>query len=246
MLSLPAYFFSHIVEITNQPPSFQVPVSDLVGKTILLYFSAHWCPPCRAFMPKLVESYHQIKAKDDAFEVIFISSDRDQSSFEEFFSNMPWLALPFGDERKSSLSRTFKVQGIPMVVALGPSGRTVTTEARELVMRHGADAYPFSEERLKELEAQLEEIAKGWPKKLKHPSHEHELELTRRVRYGCDGCDEPGEVWAFHCKDCDFDLHPKCAMEEEKGTKPDNEEAAEEKPKEGWICDGDVCYKEAQ
>ncbi|XP_052205045.1 probable nucleoredoxin 1 [Diospyros lotus] len=169
----------------------KVPISDLVGKTILLYFSAHWCPPCRAFMPKLVEAYHQIKAKDDAFEVIFISSDRDQNSFEEFFSKMPWLALPFGDERKSSLSRTFKVQGIPMVVALGPSGRTVTTEARELVMRHGADAYPFSEERLKELEAQLE------------------------------------------------------ATEEEKGTNSDNEEAAGEKPKEGWICDGDVCCKEA-
>ena len=27
----------------------------LAGKTIGLYFSAHWCPPCRGFTPKLVE-----------------------------------------------------------------------------------------------------------------------------------------------------------------------------------------------
>ncbi|KAL6983699.1 protein-disulfide reductase [Sarracenia purpurea var. burkii] len=233
----------------------KVPVSDLVGKTILLYFSAHWCPPCRAFLPKLMEVYQEIKAKhNDAFDMIFISNDRDQTSFEEFFSKMPWLALPFGDERQESLERTFKVQGIPMLVALGPTGRTITTEARELIMYHGADAYPFTPERLEEIEAQYKEMAKGWPKKVKHSLHEHELELTRREEYVCDGCDEAGKVWSFLCESCEFDLHPKCAMEDEekeqedKGTKGgdgDGKEEVEEgeKTKEGWICDGEVCTK---
>ncbi|KAK7856100.1 putative nucleoredoxin 1 [Quercus suber] len=81
-------------------------VIDLVEKNILLYFSAHWCPSCCAFLPKLMDAYHKIKAKDDAFEVIFIPSDREQASFDEFFSGMPWLALPFGDPMKASLSRT--------------------------------------------------------------------------------------------------------------------------------------------
>ncbi|KAH7857283.1 hypothetical protein Vadar_010899 [Vaccinium darrowii] len=139
----------------------KVPISDLVGKNILMYFSAHWCPPCRAFLPKLVETYHQIKAKDDAFELIFISSDRDQTSFEDYFSQMPWLALPFGDERQDYLDRIFKVEGIPMLVAIGPTGWTITTEARELVMFHGADAYPFTEARLKEIEAENEEMAEA-------------------------------------------------------------------------------------
>uniref|UniRef100_A0A5B6YMS9 protein-disulfide reductase n=1 Tax=Davidia involucrata TaxID=16924 RepID=A0A5B6YMS9_DAVIN len=220
----------------------KIPVSDLVGKNILLYFSAHWCPPCRAFLPKLIEAYHKIKAKDDAFEVIFFSSDRDQTSFDEFFSGMPWLALPFGDKRKASLQRTFKVSGIPMLVAIGPTGRTVTTEARDLIIYHGADAYPFTEEHLKEIEAQYEEMAKGWPEKLKHTLHEdHELELTRRPIYTCDGCNEMGQVWSFNCGECDFDLHPKCALEEDKGTKDEVEEA--ENTKDGWICDGDVCFK---
>ncbi|XVF84990.1 hypothetical protein PTKIN_Ptkin17bG0083100 [Pterospermum kingtungense] len=220
----------------------KVQVTDLVGKTVLLYFSAHWCPPCRFFTPKLVEVYKEIKAKNEAFEVVFISSDRDQSSFEEYYSDMPWLALPFGDARKSFLSRKFKVQGIPMLITIGPTGKTITNDTRNLIMAHGADASPFTEERLKELEAKYEEMAKGWPEKLKHKLHEeHELVLTRRGAYNCDGCNGGGQVWSFYCEECDFDMHPKCALEEAEETKAD--EKTEGNPKEGWVCDGEVCTR---
>ncbi|KAK7361848.1 hypothetical protein VNO77_03933 [Canavalia gladiata] len=218
----------------------KVPVSALKGKIILLYFSAHWCPPCRAFLPKLIDAYHKIKAKDNAFEIIFISSDKDQPSFDDFFAGMPWLALPFGDKRKKFLSRKFNVSGIPMLVAIGSSGQTVTREARDLVSLYGADAYPFTEERIKEIEVEHEETAKGWPEKVTHETHEHKLVLTRRMVYGCDGCDEEGHIWSYYCDECDFDLHPKCALED-KGNKDDAKE--EEKPKEGWVCDGEVCSK---
>lgn len=217
----------------------KVPVSELVGKNILLYFSAHWCPPCRGFTPKLIKTYEEIKAKDNAFEIIFISSDQDQDSFDGYFSSMPWLALPFGDERKTFLSRKFKIQGIPAAVAIGPSGKTITKEARQLITSHGADAYPFTDEHVKNLVEQLEEIAKGWPEKLKHELHvEHELIKARRNGYVCDGCSETGHGWSFYCKECDFDLHPKCALKNNEGTKDDNEKA-----QEGRVCDGDVCRK---
>ncbi|XP_028801772.1 probable nucleoredoxin 1 [Neltuma alba] len=213
----------------------KIPVSDLVGKNVLLYFSAHWCLPCRAFLPKLIEAYHKIKAKDNALEVVFISSDRDQTSFDNFFSKMPWLALPFGDSRKAFLSRKFKVYGIPMLVVIGPSGRTVTKEARDLVMLYGTEAYPFTEERVKELEAASEEMAKGWPEKVTHNSHEHELVLSRCNIYNCDGCDEEGHTWSYCCEKCNFDLHPKCVLEEEKCKQGNRTE--------GWVCDGEVCFK---
>ncbi|KAL9270546.1 putative nucleoredoxin 1 [Drosera capensis] len=218
----------------------KVSVSSLVGKSILLYFSAHWCPPCRAFLPKLIEAYHKIKEKVDVFEVIFISSDQDQAAFDEFFATMPWLALPFGDQRKQSLVRVFKVKGIPKLVAVSPTGKTVSTEARELITKHGSEAYPFTEERLKEIEAGYEEMAKGWPQKLKHDLHpEHELLLTREsVVYTCDGCEEDGYTWSFGCEECNFQLHPKCALQEETGSKDDEGVA-----KAGWICDGDVCVR---
>ncbi|KAK7386876.1 hypothetical protein VNO78_27222 [Psophocarpus tetragonolobus] len=219
----------------------KIPVSELKGKVVLLYFSAHWCPPCRAFLPKLIDAYHKIKANDNALEVVFISSDRDQSSFDEFFAGMPWLALPFGDSRKRFLSRKFNVSGIPMLVAIGASGQTLTKEARDLVSLHGADAYPFTEERIKEIEAKQEEAAKGWPEKLTHEAHEHELVLERRRMFYCDVCNEEGRVWSYYCAECDFDLHPKCALEENKGSRDDAKE--EDKSKDGWVCDGEVCKK---
>ncbi|KAF9626710.1 hypothetical protein IFM89_038884 [Coptis chinensis] len=228
----------------------KIPVSQLVGKNILLYFSAHWCPPYRAFLPKLIEAYHDIKAKDDGFEVIFISSNRDESSFQDFFSSMPWVALPFGDDRKISLSRTFKISGIPTVIALGPSGKTVTKDARELLMIHGANAYPFTTDRLKEMEVEVEEMAKGWPEKIQdsaHTKHEtkHELVRSRRMTYICDKCEEEGTAWSYYCGECDFDLHLKCAsLDRDEGAKVDNsKDSSERDPNEGWTCDGEVCYK---
>ena len=205
-------------------------MSDLVGKNILLYFSAQWCPPCRAFLPKLIEAYHTIKGKGNAFEVIFISSDRDQSTFDEFYSEMPWLALPFGDGRKQILSRKFKIQGIPAAVAIGPSGRTITKEARKHLTAYGADAFPFTEEHLKQLEEEIEEKAKGWPEKVKHELHpEHELIRSKRSTCICDACRDMGSGWSFCCRRCEFDLHPKCALKEDENT-------GTQKGKEGWIC----------
>lgn len=45
------------------------------AKYIGLYFSAHWCPPCRGFTPSLVTSYKE-HLKDKGLEIIFVSSDR--------------------------------------------------------------------------------------------------------------------------------------------------------------------------
>ncbi|KAG2540170.1 probable nucleoredoxin 1-1 [Panicum virgatum] len=221
----------------------KVPVSELVGKTVLLYFSAKWCGPCRAFLPTLVMEYNKIKAKHSDFEIVFISSDRDQSSFDEFFSEMPWLALPLEDDRKAFLKKTFRIRGIPSLVAIGPTGQTVSRDAKAHLRIHGADAFPFTEERLEELQKELDEKAKGWPEKLKHSLHEeHELVLLRRGTYGCDGCEEMGSTWSYRCDECDFDLHPKCALAEEKKGEEEDGKAAEEAPA-GYVCEGDVCRK---
>ncbi|KAM1082580.1 hypothetical protein EV1_020950 [Malus domestica] len=223
----------------------RVPVSELAGKHILLYFSAHWCRPCRAFMPKLIKAYNQIKAKDNAIEIIFLSSDRDHHSFKEFFETMPWLAIPLGDPRKALLQRKFKIQAIPALVAISPSGQTLSTQARQLIQAHGADAYPFTEEHVKQLEEKLEEEAKGWPEKVKSILHaEHELIRVLHHDYVC-WCREPGSGWSFYCKDCDFDLHPRCALGNNGGTKDDPPTAKDDPSKaaEDYICDGDVCRK---
>ncbi len=68
--------------------------SHCAGKTVAIYFSAHWCPPCRGFTPDLAEFYTN-RNKELNLEIIFVSSDRDQESFDEYYAEMPWLALKF-------------------------------------------------------------------------------------------------------------------------------------------------------
>ena len=50
-------------------------LSTNTGAVLGLYFSAHWCPPCRKFTPKLAEVYENLKKSSQDFEVVFISSD---------------------------------------------------------------------------------------------------------------------------------------------------------------------------
>ena len=82
----------------------EVPVSSLdgEGKVFGLYFSAHWCPPCRGFTPKLAEWYRELKKGPlgEKFDIVFVSSDRDEGAFDEYFDEMPWLALPYGEREK--------------------------------------------------------------------------------------------------------------------------------------------------
>jgi nucleoredoxin len=111
------------------------PTTDVLAgkKYVGLYFSAHWCPPCRGFTPKLADSYtNHLKGK--GLEVVFVSSDRDEGQFKEYFGEMPWTALPFADRaRKDALSKKFKVQGIPMFVILDAEGCVVNKDGRKAV-----------------------------------------------------------------------------------------------------------------
>jgi len=117
----------------------------LAGKTAIgIYFSAHWCPPCRGFTPKLAEMFK------DAYEakgmaIVFASSDKDEGAFKEYFGEMPWFALPYAArDKKEELSKKYKVQGIPSFVIVDPEGKTITTDGRSAVMEDPkGENYPW-------------------------------------------------------------------------------------------------------
>jgi len=113
-----------------------VKVSEaLAGKDCVgLYFSAHWCPPCRGFTPKLAEVYNGLVSAGKSFEIVFVSSDKSEDQFNEYCGEMPWLALPYSERAaKQKLSQKFKVQGIPMLILLDGSGKLLTKQGREAV-----------------------------------------------------------------------------------------------------------------
>ena len=134
---------------------------DAIG----IYFSAHWCPPCRGFTPKLVESYEKMTAAGKKWEIIFASSDRSESDFDEYFGEMPWKALPHEDERKEELDAMFEVSGIPTLVVIdAKTGAVISTGGRAKVDSdpEGAE-FPWHPKPLNELDGGCVEYINDTP-----------------------------------------------------------------------------------
>jgi thiol-disulfide isomerase/thioredoxin len=107
--------------------SLPVPLSTVLSgtSTVLLYFSASWCGPCRQFTPNLVSFYREYATKYN-FRVVFVSCDRDENSFNEYYGkHMPWNAVPFeeGETERERLQANHRVNGIPRLVVLGGDGK---------------------------------------------------------------------------------------------------------------------------
>lgn len=112
----------------------------LSGKNVIgLYFSADWCGPCRQFTPELVSFYEKMnnrRGQKDKFEIVMISRCRDVDSHYQYFSKMPWLALPLdvaAGEHGQLLGEKYGVKGIPSLVLVDDLGQTITTDARNKI-----------------------------------------------------------------------------------------------------------------
>jgi nucleoredoxin len=128
---------------------------DAVG----IYFSAHWCPPCRGFTPKLAESYTKMVAAGKKWDIVFASGDKSQSEFDNYMKEMPWKAFPHGDKRKDKLDEMFDVSGIPTLVVVDPkTGKVITKGGRGMIDSdpEGAD-FPWHPKPLNELDGRCTE-----------------------------------------------------------------------------------------
>eukprot|EP01024_Parvocaulis_polyphysoides_P041759 TRINITY_DN38316_c1_g6_i1.p1 TRINITY_DN38316_c1_g6~~TRINITY_DN38316_c1_g6_i1.p1 ORF type:complete len:318 (-),score=39.01 TRINITY_DN38316_c1_g6_i1:212-1165(-) len=121
--------------LINKDDQLQEDYDEFIkDKYVLLYFSAHWCPPCRRFTPKLAEFYKALKQERNDFEIIYVSQDRDEQQFKEYLSEMPWWSVPYGDVyRRMQLVQEFGIETIPVLVVLDPQGNILTKEGRSKV-----------------------------------------------------------------------------------------------------------------
>ena len=103
--------------------------TSLEGKLIGIYFSAHWCPPCRQFTPKLVEFRN---AHADQFEVVFVSSDQNADDQQKYMqeAGMPWPAIPYASQQVALLKERFSISGIPSLVIVDGKGTLISTQGR--------------------------------------------------------------------------------------------------------------------
>ena len=110
----------------------KVELDTLNDKVVGVYFSAHWCGPCRKFTPGLVEYRNKNK---DKFEVIFVSSDRTKEAKEKYMeeNKMEWPSVPWRSANSNTLSQKYGVRGIPYLVLLNDEGQTLTKDGRSLI-----------------------------------------------------------------------------------------------------------------
>lgn len=127
------------------------------GKHLGLYFSAHWCPPCRGFTPQLAAWYKKMKPDlGDKFEIIFCSGDRDETGMKSYYKEMcdaggDWLCMPYKD--KDNLDGIFKVQGIPTFIIVAPDGKVINSNGRSLVPEATPQDFPFAPPAIGDLES---------------------------------------------------------------------------------------------
>ncbi len=102
----------------------------LAGKKLIaVYFSAHWCGPCRKFTPQLVEYYNRVAPQHPEFEIVFFSHDRSPADFETYMreTNMPWPAFDFAKLKAKQALTKDAGPGIPSLVLFDSSGNLISS-----------------------------------------------------------------------------------------------------------------------
>lgn len=117
---------------------------------VLLYFSAHWCPPCRAFTPELVRFYKQY-SESGKIEVIFVSGDKNADAMLQYMrsAHMPWLATRFGSKAAEKLKDKYAGPGIPCLVLLNRRDKVISDS-------YDGSSYRGPQAVLADLQAKLE------------------------------------------------------------------------------------------
>lgn len=119
---------THFIEKSNPRTAVAMP-GRFAGAVVAVYFSAHWCPPCRQYTPMLANFYAQAKKANIKFEVVFVSRDKSEGEMHEYLSEMPWLALSYNNPLRDRLPAQFQVNGIPHLKIFSSQGVLLDNDA---------------------------------------------------------------------------------------------------------------------
>ena len=82
----------------------------------------------------LAEFYEDLKGSGADIEIVFVSSDRDEQSYDSYYGEMPWVSLPFSEQgKKGELAQKFGVSGIPKLVIVTADGSLKDADGRSTV-----------------------------------------------------------------------------------------------------------------
>jgi nucleoredoxin len=74
-----------------------------------------------------VEWYNKFQPEHKDFQLVFASSDKDQSAMLEYMTEMkmPWPAVKFDEKKESGLDK-YASDGIPYLVLIDAAGKDLT------------------------------------------------------------------------------------------------------------------------
>jgi len=77
----------------------------------------------------LADLYNEFNEDKHQIEIVFFSGDKSEDEFNEYFKEMPWLALP-RDEKKIMMdnAKRFKIKGVPRLIMLSAKDGKVLSE----------------------------------------------------------------------------------------------------------------------
>lgn len=103
----------------------QFDLSQFKSKVIIVDFWASWCGPCVKSVNTVLKPLYEEYSRED-FEVIGISNDRKQSSWEKAIINwqLPWPNIWDDDQ---SMVRSFGVPAIPTYFIIDNKGYILAT-----------------------------------------------------------------------------------------------------------------------
>lgn len=97
-------------------------LSDYRGNVVLLNFWATWCPPCRHEMPSMQRAYEALQ--DRGFVIVGVEVGEGWETVAPFVDQMH-VTYPILLDESSSISRQWRVVGLPMTYVIDPRGRVV-------------------------------------------------------------------------------------------------------------------------
>lgn len=103
-------------------------------KIIGLYFSASWCPPCRKFTPVISTLYEDMIEYYDDIEFVFISSDKSNIEFNEYWDKMSFPALSYEyRDKKEELVKLYDVGPIPALIFIDTNRELITNDGKKII-----------------------------------------------------------------------------------------------------------------
>ena len=134
---------------------------DYVSKLNIvgLFFTASWCPPCQKFAEELVEVYNDCNlpakeaGKDNIFEIIQVSCEKNEADFVETILEKPWINVPFNDNFNDYLITDYKISYMPVLLIITKERVVISENPRGDIAELGVKAH---EKWIKTFKAQRE------------------------------------------------------------------------------------------